>query len=837
MRTLVWYIILVAGLPTLLLGQPGTVILQVDKSLEAEDLWSMGLMHLANLRDSYLVQGDDRAVERLARFTEDFALLADVNPGQEVYLVRPANYKDEVFYSQFLIEVGGGNYLMILGPGDIEDTRFLPLHAARLRGGPFPQRDRRLATGVAPAPAIVIPKPQIENIVAAVSGDTLWKYISQLSGNEPVVINGVLDTLLTRYTWSWRVYHAADYLYERFEDYGYDVEFQEYVFGNISLHGLDAVDAAHAWAVGEKQKVFKTADGGLTWEEQPTGAFNTVFRSVCFLDTLKGWAVGGIGKVYATADGGASWQKQNLPSPYSVIYAVAFSDSLNGWVVGAGGYIHRTTDGGASWASVSSPTTEDLYGLDIRSTTKGWACGGNGTILFWNGSAWAPQTSGTTEHLRAVDFTSDNVGYAVGNFATVLRTADGGGTWVSLSMPPEIKGYLADVCFVDSTEGWAVGYWGTVLHTADAGSSWVLQDTPGMLDCSGVDFVDSSIGWVAGLLSTLWYTSDGGQAWESQTAGLPAYTWSVQKNVVATKPGTGLDEEVIVCGHYDSISESPKNLAPGADDNASGTAAVIEVARVTAGYPFERTIKYICFSAEERGPGGSADYVSRAAESGEPIVGAINLDMIAYVDAVPESIELIGDPPSEWLVDFTGDCADAYVPGLLIRKLIDETLIVSDHASFWMAGYDALCAIEDWPVRYPYYHTTADTLGHLTQWFATDVAKMAVATVAEIAGPDTTSGIDISGGFAREVSAYPNPVTVAVTISFALASRAHAEVGIYDVGGRLVRKLGTGPVGAGKHHITWEGADAQGVRVSPGVYFARVKTGHEEAYTKIVLLN
>jgi hypothetical protein len=110
------------------------------------------------------------------------------------------------------------------------------------------------------------------------------------------------------------------------------------------------------------------------------------------------------------------------------------------------------------------------------------------------------------------------------------------------------------------------------------------------------------------------------------------------RNIVATIPGrTTPAQEVVVCAHYDSYSNQSSSLAPGADDNASGTAAVMEIARVLAGTAFDFTVKLICFSAEEWGLYGSRHYAQTAKSQGEKILGVINLDMIAFSDTAPRS--------------------------------------------------------------------------------------------------------------------------------------------------------------------------------------------------------
>jgi photosystem II stability/assembly factor-like uncharacterized protein len=681
-------------------------------------------------------------------------------------------------------------------------------------------------------------------MISNVSGDSLWKSISQLSGREPVVIRGHLDTLITRYSYSWRIDRAADFLAERFESHGLDVAFHEYVVGTHSFFSTSFVDPLNGWVVGSDQRVYRTRDGGLSWVRQDPDAPLHSFWGACFVDTLEGWIAGTGGTIRHTADGGQTWEPQ-ASSTGLPLNEVFFLDSENGWIAGYAGATIRTTDGGQTWNAVPTGTTSALYGLHFEAPDRGWACGENGTILFWDGFTWIPQTSGTSEYLHDVHFASPDTGWVAGGGATILKTTDGGITWMQQSAPEGASPFLRGASFASSVEGWIVGLNGTVIHTADGGATWEIQPTGTLFGLQSVRFASEFEGWAVGYGSTILHTANGGFTWDSQRENLPDDAILTWRNVVATKPGTASDEQVVICAHFDCTSETPDILAPGADDNASGTAAVLETARITSGYDFERTIKFICFSGEEQGLFGSGEYASDARAAGDSIIGAINLDMIGYVDSYPEDIDLIGNHPSEWLVDLTVACAGAYVPGLLTRKVIDPNEVLSDHASFWKAGYSALMGIEDKNLSYPYYHTTGDTLGNLTRAFATDVVRMGAATVAhlarpaEVAEPPEEAGCEDGDALADGVtivSTTPNPFGGATRIGFTLGRSGPLSMRVVNVQGRVVKTLSDGVLPAGRHEATWNGTDASGRRVSPGIYFVMVDAQDRSARAKVLML-
>ncbi|MBP1770070.1 MAG: peptidase family protein, partial [Candidatus Aminicenantes bacterium] len=171
------------------------------------------------------------------------------------------------------------------------------------------------------------------------------------------------------------------------------------------------------------------------------------------------------------------------------------------------------------------------------------------------------------------------------------------------------------------------------------------------------------------------------------------------RNVVAEKTGrTYPDDIYIVCAHYDSTSPTATrlSLAPGADDNASGVAAVLEAARVLAPYDLDFTVRFIVFSAEEWGLYGSRAYTAGIQGSGQRIRGVINLDMIAYADAMPEDLQIIVNPQSSWLGDVFL-AGSSYGP-VNATKTVNASFVYSDHSPFWDRGWPALLAIEDNPL-------------------------------------------------------------------------------------------------------------------------------------------
>jgi hypothetical protein len=313
-------------------------------------------------------------------------------------------------------------------------------------------------------------------------------------------------------------------------------------------------------------------------------------------------------------------------------------------------------------------------------------------------------------------------------------------------------------------------------------------------------------------------------------------------NVVAVLPGRTIPGEIIVLGgHYDSVSNNAY-IAPGADDNASGTACVLQCARILSHYPFDRTIVFAAFGAEEQGLRGSEYFASLAAAAGDNIVAMINVDMLGYRAWDDEvDIDVIGDAPSSWLRDRALEVAAAYIPGTpaVVGSLPEAA--VSDHISFWDHGYDAIMFWEDSEQPSPYLHTLADTIGlsYNYPFLAQQSTKLAVALAAELAGPsDAATGAE--GVTPPSVSLeqnVPNPFNPRTMIRFTIPPPgASASLIIYDVKGRRVAALVDEESLLGTRTVWWNGTGADGRPVPSGVYFYRLTAGRQVLSRKMVLL-
>jgi len=203
------------------------------------------------------------------------------------------------------------------------------------------------------------------------------------------------------------------------------------------------------------------------------------------------------------------------------------------------------------------------------------------------------------------------------------------------------------------------------------------------------------------------------------------YSGGTYYNIIATMVGTvHPDQEYIIGAHYDSVNN------PGADDNASGTALVLQVASVLSQYPSDYTIRFIGFDREEQGLIGSRAYVNT--HLGANILGMISTDMVAYNKGT-NTVDIFGGPGSVALRGAIAAAVTEYGQGLIPSQ--GGAHSGSDHRPFELAGYPACLFIEDW--GNPNYHSprdSVDTPNYIDYAYAARMARSITGFLVDSAG-------------------------------------------------------------------------------------------------------
>lgn len=622
----------------------------------------------------------------------------------------------------------------------------------------------------------------------------------------------------TRFTYSDQLISACDYIYNLLADMGYSVEIHEYDFDLINWSQYHEIDFTPNYTLGylvcRDGFLFATADYGDTFERIP---LITAPYAICALDEEHIWLAGGGGKVALSSDGGGNWEVTQTPTE-ATFFSVDFYDQDVGIACGTDGAIVYTQDGGVSWQLGASESVKDLMCIHMLSSDTALCGGFEGTLL---------------------------------------KTTDGGATWSDIC-PPELAGHnIRDLCFISDTEGWmaegAHMMGGKIAHTTDGGENWTVQDED-EYNLLAVSFSDGLNGWAGGVGDMVKHTTDGGASWEELSLPNedryvtdlyalsadrllvcciygPHYittdggtTWQEMNlgegglfsrpNIVATRYGELYpDEEVVLVAHYDSISYDPWIAAPGADDNASGTASVLLAARAMTNFNFARTVRFLLVSGEEQGLRGSWAYAEDAYTLGRNIVAVVNADMLGFRDDQLYDVGIREGEPWEWMGEYMVTVAEYYLPELeVIPHFVGWG--GSDHMSFQAFGYPALM-VGEYPGSfwYPYIHTPYDTLDKLDPLMVSLGAKLQLAGAMSFADP---LSIVPQPQTSPEPYPAPNPFRPggdAPGVSF-VNLEGYTTLAIYDISGTRVYSYQLG----GEVSHLWTATNNSGDAVASGVY-------------------
>ncbi|MBP1688045.1 MAG: uncharacterized protein H6Q33_4188 [Deltaproteobacteria bacterium] len=302
-----------------------------------------------------------------------------------------------------------------------------------------------------------------------------------------------------------------------------------------------ALDPEHAIVVGYGGKILRTADGGFTWSQVPSGTTRALYR-ICFVDANTGWISGQEGLILHTRDGGATWQPQKSGTDV-YLFSIHFIDRQHGWAVGDKSILVETRNGGATWslrkiipASQKDLSPEEalvsqdpvLYDVQFLDAVTGWVVGEFGKIYHTTdgGQSWTEQEQSllgdqvidildipTFFGIRMIDA---HHGLVAGLDGKVARTDDGV-RWTFDKMHleyPIVDPLFNPVLFPDGT-GWAIGAAGEVVRLDTAGGAW-RRAKLGMEILTwlrGTSWLNPQDGWIVGGFGLILHTKDGGETW------------------------------------------------------------------------------------------------------------------------------------------------------------------------------------------------------------------------------------------------------------------------------------------------------------------------------------
>ncbi len=306
-------------------------------------------------------------------------------------------------------------------------------------------------------------------------------------------------------------------------------------------------------------------------------------------------------------------------------------------------------------------------------------------------------------------------------------------------------------------------------------------------------------------------------------------------NILAERTGARFPQhKYILCAHYDATAEDTRDtVAPGADDNATGVAAVLEAARLLSRYQTDYTVLYALWDCEEVGTVGSDAYAKAARARGDSIMGVINLDMLG-TDTNNDSLIYVAAGTAREIADTVSQLCQLYQIGLK-PLLVFPGNQSSDHASFIRQKYPAMMLIEYMPTDFsPVNHSSLDRIDRLNLDYFHRQTKLAVATIAFLAGVSPPSSVAAAENGATAICLeqnYPNPFNPATSIRYALPRRSTVYLKVFNTLGQVVAVLERGERTAGYHEARFSPHN-----LSSGVYIYRLEADGFVQSRKLLLV-
>lgn len=653
------------------------------------------------------------------------------------------------------------------------------------------------------------------------------------------------------------------------------------------------VTPQRGWIACSDGRIYHSDDGGHNWEAQATPTSRTL-SAISFVSENEGWITGGWqdGSSYLvlhTSNGGANWENQSFGSDCYSCGDIAFSDRLNGWICGYDsqlhGHIHHTSDGGVNWARQTPPYSDgQVSSVTFVNAEVGWAstssiyASPSGAILSTKngGATWIVQGYTNLHYNYAIDARDEqHVAITASRVLSPARqalvtTTDGGETWTSVNVPMlaysnaiqyvndgirltgdesrilrtddlgatwDWENYAAwwqSIGWRDGQTGWVatVDYGGTqghALRTDNGGATWQKDaNAPGG---SQVLFVDDLHGWMimSGDNARLWRSVDGGDNWTQHFVG-----------------GSGWTDEVFfinadrgwACGSGGMIRRTD-NGGQTWVSQSSGTGNYVEV---------------IFFVDESEGwaAGGYGDgngFIRHTIDGGDTWL------IQSPASSGHHQAGFFLDDQRGWLVDAGGyvhrtiNGGDNWQIIAVVSHDYIHDLYMQDDQVGWLTAGNAANGGQN---GLGYIYRTEDGG---TTWVQVWVTPWPRGWVNDISpqpgGPLWVCGahstILVNGDLAQvpgssdwspHLAFYPpapNLLRDITRLSWKLRESGRVRCVVYDVRGRLVKRLLDESQAAGYHELTWNGDGHGGVRLPRGVYFVRLEMDHRSRSQRIIL--
>ncbi len=663
----------------------------------------------------------------------------------------------------------------------------------------------------------------VKRILAEVSRDSLFVVVKQLSGAVPVTIGGIDRVLKTRRILTTGNRLATQLVYEKMKGYNLQVEYQGY-YPDYSYWGSALItptftrlsfskDGSRGWLCNNYGEILTSIDSGRSWIPRRDSRIPEQNRVdwVSMLNSNTIIALGKTGWMVRSTDCGFTWNADSIGFANPTDLFINKSARL--WVLGEQGQLYISTDTGTTWSKNTIASDAMLSAMSCLDSSH-FVLVGKSSSGIQRGVVYESRDGGVTfqqvtgnwdKPLTRMQVLTPRLGWIGGMGGRVYRTTDGGSNWTK-HLLPDTTATINRVFFCDSLFGWAIPSQGMLYHSTDGGISWLSQPPIyyGLMGIEDVFFFDRARGIAVSKVRSNIRTEDGGQTWVD-------YSEPPFRNVIARLRGKRHPGKYfLINAHVDSYSMvNPWLVAPGANDNASGTAVVVEAARVLRNFDFDYSIMLATYPDEETGGAGAELHASSFAAMNDTLLGVINVDVIGCDQREPKLlyIDQLKDTASTSISERLKALISAFKIDLSVYQ--EYTYGASDIQSFQKRGYAGILL---GTLSLDSIHKPTDTWTTLNPVFYENVAKAAIATIADLAlgEPQAPQENPLPKEYALDQN-YPNPFNLGTVIRYHLPTKSVVKLEVYNVLGQLIATLVDETQPASSYDTRWTPTEASGV--------------------------
>ncbi|MGE5353155.1 MAG: YCF48-related protein [Acidobacteriota bacterium] len=623
-------------------------------------------------------------------------------------------------------------------------------------------------------------------------------------------------------------------------------------------------DELNGWAGGDKGVIYKTTDGGASWQEKTdTLAYKASVNDIYFAGSDTGYICGSYNtaKAAKTTDGGESWKEVTLPAITDAEFrTMIWENSLKGILVGTSKGFLSTTDGGSSWSirpvNNSILTKFGMYSITKSEPGKYFMCGSSGRIMKSTdgGMSFNLDPALGSGTFYSIVFLNSSEGFVAGYNGALYKTTDGGNNWTQTE--PFTGDQFCSILPIGGGNIALAGYNGTFFTSSDKGNTWKTNSISSRDFYSAVvkDSLNIIVAGGSSLEGEIDVTHDGGTSWQK----MPPFTSGYLRSVLA------IGDNLYACGRNGGFYYSANNGSSWENRSSGSTNYKLFFIDENDGYMVSSTgvisktqdkgttwtqqvkftgeIKDIKMVSPSRGFAvGAGDKIYETNDGvswshGQLASPNVNLNAIYLLDAMNgyacgqngailrtkdgfKTLELLTDTLALKGIQVNDILA---LNDSTVWAVADKGFILRSHSANEMAVVDTGYLGENL--------TSISKLKGSSMVLCS--SNGAVYKLTDDATVGVRPELKIAGSFDLKQN-YPNPFNPETVINFNLASAGYVRLKVFDVLGKEVAVLLDGFKAEGNHSVRFNVLD---YNLVSGIYFYRLEAGKFAQTRKMLLI-